>query len=122
MKTLFERNNITFYLGVFTVLVALMTGATSLSALPPTDTDGDGVPDQLDNCPTMANPERIVFTRVKPNSNDPQDPNSEIMIMNADGSALTNLTPNTENTDEVDAEFHPNGSKIVFMDGATQQV
>ncbi len=52
------------------------------------DTDGDGVPDSRDNCPTTPNPEKIAFTSTR-------DGNSEIYVMNADGTNQTRLTTNT---------------------------
>jgi VCBS repeat-containing protein len=59
-------------------------GAQNIAAQ---DTDGDGVPDVRDNCPTMPNPEKIAFA-----SN--RDGNFEIYVMNSDGTNQTRLTNN----------------------------
>ncbi len=70
-----------------------------------TDTDGDGVPDSRDNCPTTPNPEKIAF------SSD-RDGNFEIYVMNADGSNPVRLTNHPAG--DFEPSFSPDGSKIVF--------
>jgi hypothetical protein len=69
------------------------------------DTDGDGVPDNRDNCPATYNPEKIACEFVQGN-------NYEIYSMNADGSNKINLTNN--GAIEIQPSFSRNGSKIVF--------
>ncbi|MBA2493129.1 MAG: cadherin-like domain-containing protein [Acidobacteria bacterium] len=59
-------------------------GAQNIAAQ---DTDGDGVPDVRDNCPTTFNPEKIAFTSTR-------DGNGEIYVMNADGTNQTNVSNN----------------------------
>ena len=61
----------------------VLTGAQSAAGQ--TDTDGDGVPDVSDNCPTTPNPEKIAFDSFR-------DGNYEIYVMDADGLNLTQLT------------------------------
>jgi Tol biopolymer transport system component len=114
MKTFLVNTNLRIYFGIVAAIVFIFTCTVAITALPPADVDGDGVPDQTDNCNSNANPQRIVFTRAKVNINDPGDTNNDVYIMNENGSDITNLTPNTEDTEEVDAEFHPNGAKVVF--------
>ncbi len=72
----------------------------------PVDTDGDGVPDSRDNCPTVPNPEKIAFT-----SN--RDGNFETYVINADGTNPVNVTNNAAN--DTDPSFSPDGTKIVFI-------
>jgi CSLREA domain-containing protein len=69
------------------------------------DTDGDGVRDLTDNCPTTPNPEKIAFT-------SDRHGNSEIYVMNPDGSNQTRLTNNPGSN--FFPSFSPDGSKIVF--------
>ena len=76
-----------------------------ITAAPDPDTDGDGVPDSSDNCPTTPNPEKIAFT-----SN--RDGNNEIYVMNADGTNQTRLTDNP--AFDTDSSFSGNGSRIAF--------
>ena len=61
-------------------------GAQNISAQ---DTDGDGVPDSRDNCPTTPNPEKIAF------ASDRDSIVGEIYVMNADGTNPMRLTNNT---------------------------
>ena len=70
------------------------------------DTDGDGVADFLDNCPSTFNPEKIAFESAR-NGSD-----WEIYAMNADGSNPVNLTNNPA-MDSLPA-FSPDGTKIAF--------
>ncbi len=42
------------------------------------------------------------------------DASFDIWTMNADGSGKTNLTPNTDSTDEYNPAFSPDGKRIVF--------
>lgn len=70
-----------------------------------TDTDGDGRSDACDSCPSVSNPEKIVFAV---GNND----NSEIYVMNADGSNKIRLTNNSVYDGE--PAFSPDGSKIAF--------
>ena len=77
-------------------------GAQNIAAQ---DTDGDGVPDVRDNCPTTFNPEKIAFTSTR-------DGNFEIYVMNSDGTNQTRLTNNS--TADFEPSFSPDGSKIAF--------
>lgn len=70
------------------------------------DTDGDGVPDVTDNCPTTYNPEKIAFASNR-NGND-----LEIYVMNAIGSAPVNVSNNPAIDGEV--VISPDGTKIAF--------
>ena len=72
------------------------------------DTDGDGVRDFADNCPTISNPEKIAFS-----SNLEVGTNVDIYVMNPDGSNTTRLT-NNAGTDQYPA-FSADGSKIAFV-------
>jgi Domain of unknown function (DUF5050)/Thrombospondin type 3 repeat len=72
------------------------------------DTDGDGVEDFRDNCPSTPNPEKIAFTSFR-------DGNFEVYVMNADGSNPTNLTNNAAR--DLAPSFSPDGSRIVFASG-----
>jgi VCBS repeat-containing protein len=69
------------------------------------DTDGDGIPNSLDNCPNTPNPEKVAFSSSR-------DGNAEIYVMNADGTNPTRLTNNAAT--DVDPTFSPDGSKIAF--------
>ncbi len=60
-------------------------GAQNIAAQ---DTDGDGVPDVRDNCPTTFNPEKIAFV-------SDRDGDNEIYVMNSDGTNQTNLSNNS---------------------------
>jgi Tol biopolymer transport system component len=78
---------------------------TDIGAYEHKDTDGDGVEDFRDNCPSTPNPEQIAFLSLR-------DGNNEIYVMNADGTNQTRLT----NDPGLDSEpaFSPNGSRIAF--------
>ena len=78
---------------------------TDIGAYEFKDTDGDGVEDFRDNCPSP-NPEKIAFTSFR-------DGNEQIYVMNADGSNQTNVSDNA--TDDSDPSFSPDGSKIAFV-------
>jgi hypothetical protein len=69
------------------------------------DTDGDGVRDLTDNCPTTPNPEKIAFDSDRHGT-------SEIYVMNPDGSNQTRLTNNPGSNSF--PSFSPDGSKIVY--------
>lgn len=69
------------------------------------DTDGDGVPDVTDNCPTTYNPEKIAFR-------SQQVGGADIFVMNADGSNPVNLTNGGGFNDN--PVISPNGAKIAF--------
>jgi CSLREA domain-containing protein len=69
------------------------------------DTDGDGVRDLTDNCPTTPNPEKIAFDSDRHGT-------SEIYVMNPNGSNQTRLTNNSGSN--FSPSFSPDGSKIVF--------
>lgn len=92
----------------------------------PADADGDGVLDEVDNCPLVANPDQadadgddigdvcdptpngeiqIVFS-----SN--RDGNFEIYGMKADGTGVVRLTHN--NTSDLDPALSPDRTRIVF--------
>lgn len=79
---------------------------TDIGAYEFKDTDGDGVEDFRDNCPSIPNPEKIAFA-------SDRDGNYEIHVMNADGSNPINLSQNPE-TDNQPAFSH-DGSKIAFV-------
>lgn len=81
----------------------VLAGAPSTAGQ--TDTDGDGVPDVGDNCPTVPNPEKIAFYSLR-------DGNYEIYVMNPDGSNPTNLTNNPAH--DLGPSFSPDGSRIIF--------
>jgi dipeptidyl aminopeptidase/acylaminoacyl peptidase len=91
---------------IFFFLSICFAAASLAAEAQPTDSDGDGVPDYRDNCPTTPNPEKIVFTSTR-------DGNSEIYVMNSDGSNQINLTDNS--VFDGDPSFSPNGAKIAFM-------
>ena len=50
---------------------------------------------------------RIVFTR-------DDGSNSDVFLMNSDGTMQINLTPNTPQSDETDPDFSPDGKRVVF--------
>ena len=78
---------------------------TDIGAYEYKDTDGDGVEDFRDNCPSTPNPEKIAFRSGR-------DGNYEIYVMNADGSNPTRLTNKTAS--DAEPSFSRDGSKIVF--------
>lgn len=78
--------------------------SVTITAPPDPDTDGDGVPDSSDNCPTTPNPEKIAFS-----SN--RDGNTEIYVMSTDGMNQTRLTNTAFDSDP---SFSGNGSRIAF--------
>jgi uncharacterized repeat protein (TIGR01451 family) len=69
------------------------------------DDDNDGTPDDTDNCPGAINGARIAFESTR-------DGNSEIYVMNADGTGVVRLTDNSA-TDAAPS-FSLDGSRIVF--------
>ena len=69
------------------------------------DTDDDEVPDASDNCPFTANAGRIVFGSTR-------DGNSEIYVMDADGTNQINLSNHPQNDGE--PSYSPDLSKIAF--------
>jgi hypothetical protein len=78
---------------------------TDIGAYELKDSDGDGVEDFGDNCPSTPNPEKIAF-----GSN--RDGNNQIYVMNADGSNQTRLTNNPAS--DLHKSFGPDGSKVTF--------
>ncbi len=127
----------------FCTAVLYCTNNATPDADCPADTDGDGVVDPADNCPTVANPGQentdalnLINLTNNPSNNSTarfspdgtkiaflsdRDGNSEIYIMNTDGSAQTNLTNNPAG--DYNPEFSPDGTKIAFYsdrDGASE--
>lgn len=85
---------------------AVRNGNVDIGAFQPnSDTDGDGVPDVTDNCPTTYNPEKIAFR-------SQQVGGADIFVMNADGSNPVNLTNGGGFNDN--PVISPNGAKIAF--------
>ncbi len=86
---------------------AARNGNVDIGAFQPnSDTDGDGVPDFADNCPTTFNPEKIAFASLR-NGND-----IEIYVMNAIGSVPVNVSNNPAFDGE--PAISPDGTKIAF--------
>jgi Tol biopolymer transport system component len=69
------------------------------------DSDGDGVADFRDNCPSFYNPEKIAFR-------SDVSGNFDIYVVNADGTERTRLTDDPAGDSE--PVFSPNASKIAF--------
>ena len=87
------------------LMISCLAAANLRTAAQTIDLDGDGVPDYRDNCPSISNPEQMAFTSLR-------EGNSEIFVMNTDGSGQRNLTSNP--AFDGDPSFSHDGSRIAF--------